>query len=224
MSTSQREASSSARSRAVCRQGLAEPDDVGANEIAAARAARRSLVAARDVGQREAGVAPADALEAVGAAVQLDHVGRAGALVEPVDVLGYDGERHEPLELGQGVVAGVGHGLFDQPEAVHVPAPHEGRVARVGFGGGELHGVVLRPEAFTGVAKGRDARFLRHSGAGVDHDAARLCQARRRRLDGRDARVGCVGRVGPVARESGLLGPSTPLGVSGAFVTWALYA
>ena len=177
ISTSQRDASSSARSRAARRQRLAEPDDVGADEIAAVRAARRSLVAARDVGQGEAGVALAHALEAQGAAVQLDHVARAGALVQAVDVLGHDGEGHEPLELGQGVVAGVGRGLLDLAEAVHVPAPHEGRVARVGLGGGELHGVVLGPEALARVAEGRDARLLRHAGAGVDHDA-RACARR----------------------------------------------
>ncbi len=149
---------------------------------------------------------PLDALEAQSAAVQLDHVARAGALVQAVDVLRDHCERHELLELGQSVVAGVGRGLLDQAEAVHVPAPHKGRVARVGGGGGELHGVVLRPQALVAVAKRRDARLLRHPGAAVDDHAARLRQARRRVAQvGRQAFAAAFGLVLVLAAFAALL-------------------
>ena len=115
--TSQAALSCWARPMASGRQRLAEPHHLGAQQVAAVGAARRLLLLLGEVLETVAAVAAVDAAEAVHGAVQLDHVGRAGALVQAVDVLGDDAHLGtQRLQLGDGVVAGVGLGLAVVPK------------------------------------------------------------------------------------------------------------
>ena len=169
----------------VGRQPLAEPHDLGAQVAAALGAARRLLVLVREVVPGVATMTPLDAAEAVHRPVQLDDVGRAGALVQPVDVLGdHDDARQHLLELGDRVVAGVGLGRRSHAEPVLVPAPDEGRVRLVGLRGGELHGVVPRPEPGLGLAERGDAGLLAHAGSREHGEPGRSGDGARRRLEG----------------------------------------
>ena len=102
--------------------------------------------------------------------MELDDVAGAGALMEAVDVLRHhaDPGEHAP-QLGDRDVPRVGRGRRRRAEAVLVPDPDELGLAHVRFVGGELHRVVLRPEAGLGLAEGGDARLLAHTGA-REHD------------------------------------------------------
>ena len=73
-------------------------------------------------------------------AVEVEHMARPGALVEVVDVLGDDIDIIVFLELDEGLVGAVGHGL-------------ELGVAAETVGRGHLHHGVVLPQA-VGVAEG----------------------------------------------------------------------
>ena len=81
-------------------------------------------------------------------AVHLDHVPRAGPLVQAVDVL-RDHRLHEPgpLELGERGVAGVRLARGEHLEAQRVELPDRSRVAPPGVDVRDLERVVLRPDA-----------------------------------------------------------------------------
>src|SRR5450759_3518579 len=130
----------------IARQHLAKPDDLGPQQGAAARAFGRHLRLASEVGAREAGMPAVQTSVAPDAAVQLDHIRRAGGLVQTVDVLRNDGHlRQERLEPGDGQVSGVRRGLLHHPEAVLVPLPDQGRIAQVTLLRRQVHGIVTRP-------------------------------------------------------------------------------
>ena len=169
----------------VGRQSLAEPDDLGAEVVAALGAARRLLVLVGEVLPVEAAVPALDTTEAVHGAVELDHLRRAGALMQPVDVLRDDHDLGEQLlELGDGPVAGVGLSVGRHAEAVLVPAPDERRVLAIRLRRGQLHRVVLRPQAGLGLAEGGDAGLLADAGSGEHREPGRPGQGAGCRLEG----------------------------------------
>ena len=204
--TSQLGAQLLGRVQRVRRQAFAEPDDLRAQVVAALGAARRLLRLIGEVLPAVAAVPAVDTAEAAHAAVELDHVGRPRALVQPVDVLGdHDDLGQQPLELGDGEVAGVGLGVGGHAEAVLVPAPDERRVLPVRLRSGQLHRVVPRPETGLGLAERRDAGLLADAGSREHREPGRPGHGACRRLQG----VVCVGIVEPLAHLS-LLGRVLP--------------
>ena len=99
--------------------------------------------------------------------MQVQHLRRAGPLVQVVHVLGDD--TYAPaghlLKLGQGQVPGIrGHGA-GLGAALVIEVQHQGRVAGKAFGRGHVLDAVLLPQPI-GVAEGADAAFGRYAGAG----------------------------------------------------------
>jgi hypothetical protein len=98
--------------------------------------------------------------------------GRGDALVQAVHVLGDEEGVRFALELGDGVVGGVGVNVGQLRAAPGVPVVDEFGVFEEALLAGELHRVVLAPEGFAGgAAEGGDAAVGRDAGAGEDDDA-----------------------------------------------------
>jgi hypothetical protein len=120
-------------------------------------------------------------------------------LLQSVDVLRDDHDLGKQLfQLGDGAVSGVRLRLGRDAEAVLVPAPDERRASAVGVGGGELHRVVLRPEASLRLAERGDAGLLADAGPREHREPGRPGQRARRRLQG----VVGTGNVEPLAHGS----------------------
>ncbi len=78
--------------------------------------------------------------------MKLYYVLVAGTVVQPVHVLGDEGEvRYALLQFDERPVAGVRLCFADELAAPLIPFPDELRIAYKGFGGGELLGIVPRP-------------------------------------------------------------------------------
>ena len=152
---------------------LVEPHHVGAH------GAHRAAAAARRVEPQVAApghhrvAARAAGLEHL--AVHVDDALVAGALVQVVDVLGHHQHRARvlALELGQGMVGGVGPGLDQVDPTGVVELVHEGRVAGEALGRRHLLEVVLGPQAVL-VAEGAEPGLGRDAGAGEDHDVLEI--------------------------------------------------
>ena len=130
------------------REELAEHDDVGLEDRAAGRARRRAELVHEpdDLRPRHAdAVDKADG--GADRAVYLDHVPRAGELVERVDVLRHErAQKPAPLELGEREVRRVGLGVRQHAQPEPVELPHLAWVALERVDRRVLHRVVLRPD------------------------------------------------------------------------------
>jgi hypothetical protein len=104
--------------------------------------------------------------------VQLDHVPAARPRVQPIHVLGYEGELGDSaLALGQRPVARVRLGLCHECAPPLVPLLHKARIPGERLRCRELLRVVALPEPGLGLAEGRDPALGRDSGAGQRDDA-----------------------------------------------------
>ena len=104
-------------------------------------------------------------------AVHVKHTGRAGELVEIVDVLGAEEEPVESvLECGDGLVGRIGLGVGGVAAAHGVEVPDELGIAAPGGGRGDIFEAVVAPEAI-GVAEGGDAAFGGDASAGEQEEA-----------------------------------------------------
>ncbi len=131
---------------------FAEPDDVGADGVAAGLAGGEGGVVEGLVGE---GLVAAGAAGLEELAMHVVEVVGAGALVEVVYILGAEVEAvgHAAFEIGEGEVAGVGLGRDSVPAAHGVEAPDEGGVGLPGFGGGYVFYAMAVPET-AGAAEG----------------------------------------------------------------------
>ena len=100
------------------------------------------------------------------------HLGAAGPFVQIVDILG--DQEHIAGELtlqpGQRQVGGVGLYPGQPGAATVVETVDQRRIAPEGFGGCQVHGVVLLPQAIR-VAKGGHSGLRRDAGTGQHHQA-----------------------------------------------------
>ena len=137
--------------------------------------------------------------------MQLDHVLAAGALVQPVDVLGDEGERgHQPPQPRDRVVPFVRLHLTHLLPAHPVPAPDAIRVAGEGLGRGQVLGPKLGPETGQRVPEGGDAALGRDPGAGQRRHPLRFTEGAHGRWGKAAARRGHFsGRPGSSSQVSG---------------------
>ena len=98
-------------------------------------------------------------------AVEVQHAGGAGTLVQVVDVLGNDAHVEALLEAHQLAVGLVGLGGEELAAALVVEVEHQGGVALVGFVGGHVLHAVALPEAVA-VAEGGDSALGADARAG----------------------------------------------------------
>lgn len=157
---------------------LAEPDDAGSHQPAVVGGDGEDIEG--EIVERLLG-SGSRAPPAEDRAVDLDNALRSGTLVQAVDVLGDDGHgavalKESLLELGEGVVTGVRLDIAGLGESPVVPAGNEFRVPVEGVDGGQFHWVVLRPQAFLGIAEGREAALGGDAGTGENDDGAGVVQ------------------------------------------------
>ena len=180
---------------------LAERDRVALEEVAAARAVRIGLAGAHAHERvlHRGSVGAAQALHPVGGAVHLDHPVRvrAGALVQPVDVLGH--EQREARDIGQVDERTVPVVRLDVPHAVRgAGMPVATAQLRVGSVVPDVRGPlgvgVAGPEP-VGSAEVRDPRLGRDPRAGEHHDRPGIAQPPRDLLEGHRIEGGGVRRV-----------------------------
>ena len=138
--------------------------------------------------------------------MHLDHVPRARALVEAVDVLGHD-RLHEPelLESRERTVRVVRLGIGEHGEPARVELPDAGRVAPEPVDARHLHRVVARPDPLA-RAKVRDPALRGHARSGQD-DARLSSRIRSARSRGRHARNRKVGRMEGFNFSTEVVGP-----------------
>ena len=109
-------------------------------------------------------------------AMHMDHLGRAGALMQIVDVLGHQHDLGQPaLQPGQRQMGGMRRDLAGEkllpPRIVIAMDPHG--IAGEGFGGGDLVDGHGGPGA-VGVAVGVEPGLLGDAGTRQDDDHARF--------------------------------------------------
>ena len=158
------------------RQHFAEPHHAGTQQITAASAARRTAgLGAGQLATGSRGVEP-EVFEQV--AVQRQHAGAAGTLVQPVDVLGDQRQPPGPAlrESRQRKVPGIRGHLGNHLAAERIPVPHPLRVGAESVLGGEFFRLELGPEAGLRVAERGHARLGADARAGQQRHAARLGQ------------------------------------------------
>jgi len=98
------------------------------------------------------------------------HAGRAGPLVEVIDILGHDLHIVALLEAGDGLVGRIGtRGKHLVPPLV-VEFDDQGPVARQRLGRADILDPVVGPQAVR-VAEGRQTAVGTHSGTGENHDS-----------------------------------------------------
>ena len=98
-------------------------------------------------------------------AVQVQHMGRAGLLMQVVDVLGDDADIVFLFQPHQLAVPLVGFDLEKLPAPLVVEVKHQLGVAQVGVVGGHVLYTVVLPEAVA-VAEGADATLGTDAGTG----------------------------------------------------------
>jgi hypothetical protein len=92
---------------------------------------------------------------------------RSGLLVQRIDILGAKKEplRHGSLELRQGEVRRIGHNGLVPLSALCVELPHQRRIGRESFWGGDLFNAIPSPQSVR-AAKRRKPTFGADPGAG----------------------------------------------------------
>jgi hypothetical protein len=137
---------------------------IGAKRVERVGCARQAALVAAELAARAA------AAQAVGAAVHLDQLARAGRAMQAVDVLRDEehlaaGLRLPELEHGERVMRRIGHGALDAVEAVEVPRPRLFRVIPEESQRAALHDVIRPDGAVVDAAKRGQARGQAHAGA-----------------------------------------------------------
>ena len=79
-------------------------------------------------------------------------------------------------ERGNRAVRSVGLCLQHLHASPFVPAPDQGRILLVGFGGGQCGGIETLPEAGQRISKSRNTAFGGNARPGEDHQVARVAQ------------------------------------------------
>ena len=155
-------------------ESLIKPNNRGAQLAAAARAERAR---AERFECSIAGLAAPQAARAAQAAVDFQDARTPRRLVQPVDVLGDQGEAiaEALLQFREGEVPRVGSDGGDAGAAGIVELPDQIGVAGEPGGRGHVLDAVPLPQA-VGGAEGGDARFGRNARAGEDRDAPRPAQ------------------------------------------------
>ena len=90
--------------------------------------------------------------------MEMDDLGRAGAFVEVVYILGEHANAVAALKLGDGAVAWIGLDLVELSAALIIKIEHELRVAVPRFRSGNLFNPVALPQP-VGIAEGLEAAF-----------------------------------------------------------------
>ena len=101
-------------------------------------------------------------------AVEVEHLRRAGAFVQIVDVLGDDLHVEILLQVNQAEVAGVGLRVDQLVAALIIELVDERGVAAVAVGRSHIHHGVFLPEAVA-IAEGADATLGAHARTGGDY-------------------------------------------------------
>ena len=90
----------------------------------------------------------------------MQNVAAAAAFVQVIDVLCDQGEdRQAVFEFGQRAMTGIGLGLLDGVQPMHIPLPDEAWVGSKSLLCGEPLGIKARPQAIFDIAEGGDARL-----------------------------------------------------------------
>jgi hypothetical protein len=109
--------------------------------------------------------------------VKLDHLPAPRPPVQPVDVLGDQGEAGAPaLELCEREVAGVWSRLRHELAAPFVPLPDQAGIPVERLRGCELLRVVALPEPGLGLAEGRHSALGGDAGARQRDDVVRAAE------------------------------------------------
>ena len=103
--------------------------------------------------------------------VHVEEAGRAGLLVQVVDVLGAEEEtiRERGFKARESEMGGIGPGGGSHAAAHGVKVPDEARVAAPGVGRGDLFEAVVAPET-SGIAKRGDPTFGAYTGPGKNEN------------------------------------------------------
>ena len=109
--------------------------------------------------------------------MKLDHLPAPRPPVQPVHVLGDQGELGAPaLELREREVAGVRRGLRHELAAPRVPLPDQAGIPVERLRGSELLRVVALPEPGLGLAEGRHPALGGDAGARQRDDVLRVAE------------------------------------------------
>ena len=151
---------------------FSEEDDVGAEAASATAAAYFREAGVEGVVWNGRLAAVALAMGLVELAMHVEEVDGAGALVEVVHILRAEKEAvtDAALQVGEGVVGGVGLGFGTGGAACGVELPDEFGIASPGVGGTDVFNSIAGPKTVVG-AEGGQAALRTDASAGEDEDS-----------------------------------------------------